>query len=187
MWLLKMSKPLKIKPVDMTPERMLELEQNGLITRLAPDRHLKETPPRDSVGTVLYESKEEYGPHRLLAVTIGREVFSNIGSHPDNEEVWLIGNPEARPLYMLLSHLKHEELLDKQRDGTLSEEDFICLRTRFNDPEVSCFVMHAGVPHDQIVSSCSEGPAPSFYVTECSRMGNRLLAPMPKIEMETDA
>jgi hypothetical protein len=170
-----MKSPLKIKPVEMTKELMIRLEDDGLIMRLAPNRHLRDTPPDDSVGTVLYESKDEYGPHRLLAVTVGRPVFSRIGSHPDHEEVWLVGDPLARPMYLLIGRLQHEEMLRKIANEGLTAEDFICLKARFNDPEVSFFVMRAGVPHDQIVSRHSPGMNPSFYVTECSRMGNRLI------------
>ena len=169
-------KSLKIKPVEMTPAVMRSLEDDGLILRLTPGRHtVNGLSPGQTRGTVLYQSRDEYGPHRLLTVTSGRTAFSNFGSHPDNEEILFIGDPAARPLYLMLSRLKHDVLVQRIADGSVSEKDFVCLKVKFNDPEVSFFSLLADVPHDDAVCAGETGAAPSFYVTECSRMGVRFL------------
>lgn len=169
---------IEIQPVEMTPDIMQRLEELGMIMRLTPGRHTEAgLPPGQSKGTVIYQSREEYGPHRLLAVTAGRVESSGFGSHPDNEEFLLIGDPADGDLYLLLSYLRHDELDQQIRCGTVSAEQFICLRVRFNDPEVSFFTLRADVPHDAVCGR-EGGGVPSFYVTESSRMGVRLTAPM---------
>ena len=49
-------------------------------------------------------------------------------------------------------------------------DDFVCLRVKYNDPEVSFFVMLRDVPHGEAVADAPGRPA-SFYVTEPTDMG----------------
>ena len=160
-----MSKPIVLHPVDMTPEIMQMLEDKGLIIRLWPGRPpLPVTPGRSAVAT-LYASDPQYGPHKLIAVTVNSPRFRGFGCHFDNEEFLLIGNPAARPLYLVVGLCPQEELKRKVAAGQISAADFVLLRVRFNDPDVSFFTMLKGVSHCE-ASADGEGDAPSFFVTE---------------------
>ena len=172
-----MNSLLTLTPVDATPEIMQQLEDAGLILRLTPARHRRLLPDGEACGDLVYESKPEYGPHRLLAVTAGRYDLSRFGSHPDNEELLLIGAPSARPLYFVLAWKKHDEFVNALSAGRVTENDFVCLRLRFNDPDVSFFTLLGDVLHDTVILEDEYGDIPSFYVTECSRMGVRLVNP----------
>jgi hypothetical protein len=158
-------KIINLKPVEMTAQIMGELEKKGLITRLCPKHDELDAAPGETLWKLLYEPKEGYGPHRLITVAVNREAFEGFGSHPDNEEFWLIGDSDTQPMYLAVSFLDEAELAAKIAAGTLTEKDFIALRIKHNDPEVSFFVMHAGVPHGEAIIDRGKKP-PSFYVTE---------------------
>ncbi|MDR0719195.1 MAG: hypothetical protein LBF78_06120 [Treponema sp.] len=156
---------INLKPVEMTPQVMDELEKRGLIMRLCPKHDELDAAPGETLWKLLYEPKEGYGPHRLITVTVNREEFAGFGAHPDNEEFWLIGDSDTQPMYLAVSLLGEAELAVKIAAGTLTETDFIALRVKYNDPEVSFFVMRAGIPHGEAIVDCGKKP-PSFYVTE---------------------
>jgi hypothetical protein len=156
---------INLKQVEMTGQIMDELEKKGLIMRLCPKHDELEAAPGETVWKLLYEPKEGYGPHRLITVTVNREAFENFGTHPDNEEFLLIGDSDTQPMYLAISLLGEVELAAKITAGTLTETDFIVLRVKFNDPEVSFFVMRAGIPHGEAIVDCGK-KLPSFYVTE---------------------
>jgi hypothetical protein len=154
-----------LRPVEMTGRVMDELEKKGLITRLCPGRHELGAGPGETLWKLLYEPKEGYGPHRLITVTVNREAFEGFGTHPDNEEFLLIGDRDTQPLYLAISFLGKAELAAKIAAGTVGAADFIALRIKYNDPELSFFVMRAGVPHGEAIVDTGKKP-PSFYVTE---------------------
>ena len=156
---------MKLLVREMTPELMEKMEQEGLILRLCPNRHDIETPKGNTWYKALYDGKEEYGPHKIIAITVNRENFPGFGTHPDMEEFWLIGNNDCKPMYLLVARMQREVFEQKVREQTLTEEDFYLIRTRFNDPEVSFFVMKTGIPHGEGIFG-GEGICPSFYVTE---------------------
>jgi len=113
----------------------------------------------------VYDSQERYGPHRLLSVTVNRIPFVDFATHPDNEEFLMIGDPNTKPLYLVIALMYRNELEEKIRKKTVIPEDFVCLRIKWNDPEVSFFTMLTDVPHGEAVT-VKEGHPPSFYVTE---------------------
>jgi hypothetical protein len=156
---------LNLKPVEMTGQIMVDLERKGLIMRLCPGHDELDAPRGETLWKLIYEPKEEYGPHRLITVTVNREEFAGFGTHPDNEEFWLIGDSDTQPMYLAISFLDAEALSEKINAGTLEENDFIALRIKYNDPSVSFFVMRAGVPHGEAILDRGRRP-PSFYVTE---------------------
>jgi hypothetical protein len=154
-----------LNPVEMTSRVMADLEKKGLIIRLCPGHDDLGAAPGETVWKLLYEPREGYGPHRLISVTVNREAFAGFGTHPDNEEFWLIGSGDTQPMYLAISFLDEAELAEKIAAGTLTESDFIALRIKYNDPDLSFFVMRAGVPHGEAIVDCGKKP-PSFYVTE---------------------
>lgn len=160
-----MSTPLCLKPQKMTPSLMEQLEREGLIRRLAPGRDDLDAAPGETLGGDLYQPKEGYGPHKLITVTVNRESFAAFGTHPDNEEFWMIGDPDRRPLYLAIARMDRPALEEKLRAGTVTPQDFVLLEMCYNDPQVSFFVMLAGIPHGEAVAP-GTGTPPSFYVTE---------------------
>ncbi|MFP3089496.1 hypothetical protein LQZ21_04125 [Treponema sp. TIM-1] len=156
---------LNLKAVEMTEQIMESLEKKGLIMRLCPGHDELDTPYGETLWKLIYEPKEGYGPHRLITVTVNREEFAGFGTHPDNEEFWLLGDSNTQPMYLIISFLTGETLAKKISDGTLQESDFITLHIKYNDPSVSFFVMRAGVPHGEAIVDRGRRP-PSFYVTE---------------------
>lgn len=157
-------KTILIKPVEMTAKLMQDLEAKGLIRLLSPDLSI---PARtgETIGKDLYSCRDKYGPHKLIAVVVDRRIPSAFGTHPDNEDFLLIGDPATKPLYLTISFLRRKELESKISKGTLSEKDFVTLRVRYNDPNTGFFTMPADVPHGEFASG-ETGRPPTFYVTE---------------------
>ena len=169
-----MKRNLWLTPIEMTSEIMKELENRGLIVRLCPKRHEMFVENGMTLDTTIYTSEERYGPHKLISVTVNRSSFVEFGSHPDNEEFLLIGDPDTKPLYLIIALCRHNVLQDRIKLGNLTSEDFICLHVKFNDAEVSFFTMLAGVPHTEAVFNTDSKP-PSFYVTEPRDLGIDLI------------
>jgi hypothetical protein len=170
-----MKNTIYLRSVEMTGQIMEDLEKRGLIMRLCPKHDELDAPPGETVWELLYTPKEGYGPHRLITVTVNREAFAGFGTHPDNEEFLLIGDSDTQPMYLVISFLNEAELAAKIAADALVESDFIALRVKYNDPEVSFFVMRAGIPHGEAIVDCGKKPA-SFYVTESLNLPLNLTA-----------
>ena len=160
-----MNEMIALTPVDMTPAVMQELEDLRLIIRLCPGRHVMSPGKNKSQDATIYASEPRFGPHKLIAVTINAFELLNFGTHDDNEEFLLIGDPDAKPLYLIIATCKRNSLAAKIQSHTLSAEDFIALKVKYNDPEVSFFTMLKEVPHGEVTVDCA-GQLPSLYVTE---------------------
>ncbi len=160
-----MEERIRLEPVSMTGPVMQSLEDRGLIIRLGPGRHRPAAPAGMNVDEPLYAPGEGYGPHKLIAVTINSDDLADFGTHPDNEEFLLLGQPHCRPLFLVVALHRREELERIVRERRLSAEDFLALRVRFNDPRVSFFVMLKHTPHGE-AAPAGRGESPSFYVTE---------------------
>ena len=145
---------------------MAHLEELGLIIRLRPGGHDLAAQPGQTLGESIYETADRYGPHKLIAVTVNRAEFAAFGTHPDNEEFLLIGNPASQPMYLAVALCLRVEFEEKVKTGRLSVADLVLIECRYNDPEVSFFVMRADVPHGEAIVPATGKPAPSFYVTE---------------------
>ena len=157
---------LALEPVPMTPKFMAHLEELGLIIRLRPGGHDLAAQPGETLGESIYQSADRYGPHKLIAVTVNRAEFAAFGTHPDNEEFLLIGNPASQPMYLAVALCLRPEFEEKVKTGRLSAADLVMIECCYNDPEVSFFVMRADVPHGEAIVPVAGKPAPSFYVTE---------------------
>ena len=156
---------LSLPAQEMTPQLMAEMERLNLIIRLCQGHESFHARPGETTWREMYEPKEGFGPHRLIAIRVNREAFSAFGTHPDNEEFWCLGDPDTQPLYLAVSKLGVQALKEKIKSNTLVAEDFILLRIKYNDPDVSYFVMRAGVPHGEAIVDHKKKPA-GFYVTE---------------------
>lgn len=155
---------ITLKPIEMTPAVMADLEKKNLIMRLGPRRHELPAQFGQTLDKSVYESKG-YGPHKLITVTVNRVPIAEFHTHPDNEDFLLIGDPNCKPLYVVIALHRLDQLLEKVKQRTLSPSDFVCLHIKFNDAEVSFFTVLANVPHGEAITR-KEGRPPSFYVTE---------------------
>ncbi|MBR2528025.1 MAG: hypothetical protein IKE58_06120 [Blautia sp.] len=162
-----MDKKELVLPVqEMTPELMQMMEDEGLIVRLSPRHHeISDAPFGETSWMTLYDGVDGYGPHKIIAITVNRLGFPGFGTHPDQEEFLLIGTNASVPMYILVARMQREEFEKKRDAGALTADDFYFLKAKFNDPEVSFFVMNKGVPHGEGILETGD-LLPSFYVTE---------------------
>lgn len=165
-----MTKQILLTPVEMTESVMQDLEDRSLIIRLCPNHHELPVQQGETRGESVYESDIRHGAHKLITVSVNRSTFAAFGTHPDNEEFLLIGDPATKPMYLAISLHRREELDRRITENELTALDFICLRVKYNDPNVSFFTMLADVPHGEAVADIDGRPA-SFYVTEPCDMG----------------
>ncbi len=162
-------KRIVLQPVDMNRESMSMLEDKGLIHRIAPGKDVAGPVGDDNLGRSLYESEERFGGHKLIVATIGATKLRYFGCHDDNEDVWMLGLANWRPMYFVVATCLVDEFEAKAKDGLLTESDLVCLRARYNDPEASFFVMKKHVPHGEFVIP-TIAAAPRFYVTESTNL-----------------
>ncbi|MCE5325614.1 MAG: hypothetical protein LLG01_04305 [Planctomycetaceae bacterium] len=165
-----MAKTIVLKPVEMTAAVMQMLEDRKLIIRLAPGRHELAAGAGETLGESIYEAAESLGPHKLIAVTVNRESLAAFGTHVDNEEFLMLGDNGWRAMYLVVALCMREELAAKIAAGRLTADDFVCLKVKYNDPQVSFFTMLKGVPHGECIAP-GAGKGASFYVTESRDMG----------------
>lgn len=159
-----------LSPVEMTKAIMEDLESRKLIIRIAPGRHDLYVPEGETQCATLYEPLDGFGPHKIMAVTVNRMSLIEFGTHPDNEDFYLIGGgTNVKTLYLVIALCLQHELEEKISTGTLSPDDFIALTVKYNDPEVSFFTMLKNVPHGEAIGKGFGKPA-SFYVTESRDM-----------------
>jgi hypothetical protein len=113
---------ISLKPVEMTPGLMQALEDQGLIIRLCPDHHALPARAGEALAESIYESDPAYGPHKLITVTVDRTALAAFGTHADNEEFLLIGDPETKPLYLVLALHRKQELQRRIAEGRLAAD-----------------------------------------------------------------
>ena len=72
-----------------------------------PRGHDRAAQPGETLGESIYETADRYGPHKLIAVTVNHAEFAAFGTHPDNEEFPLIGNPDSQPICLAVALYLH--------------------------------------------------------------------------------
>lgn len=160
---------INLSPVDITPDVMKYLETKDLIIRLSPNNHRLEVESGLTRSKPVYQTDIRYGSHMLITVSVNRTDFFNFGWHEENEEFLLIGDPNSTPMYLVIALCNYLQLDKKIEEKSLSSDDFITLKVKYNDPEVSFFTMKKAIPHGELVS-ISTTNYPTFYVTEPTRM-----------------
>lgn len=176
---------LHLPVYEMTPALMSELEQRGVLIRIAPGTH-EAQPCQEEIEIVeISKTADEFGPHMLLSATINRSTFAAFGTHPDNEEVYLIGDSQTKPLYFLFGLCKRSEFEAKIANATLSSNDLICVKARLNDVNVGCFLINKDIPHGEATVH-GPGKPPTFFVTEPAHLPLERLS-LEGIEIYLDA
>lgn len=160
-----MKTPIILHPIEMTKAVMQELENKNLIIRISPNTVNLDAKPGQTLVDPIYSSSEGSGPHKLMFITVNRMELTEFGTHPDNEDFLLIGDPNFKPLYLVVSLCRMDELDLKIKNKTVSADDFVTLRVKYNDADVSFFTMLKDVPHGEAIGK-GEGKAASFYVGE---------------------
>jgi hypothetical protein len=159
-----MKQLIVLRPVAMNKEVMQQLEAKNLIRRMAPGVPVPNAAPGQTVCKPVHCSLEEYGPHKLVHITVNRMELTEFGTHPDNEDFFMIGDTNTKPLYLVIALCLKDELDKKIQQHTLSADDFIALQVKHNDAEVSFFTMLKDVPHGEAIGRGTGKPS-SFYVT----------------------
>lgn len=154
-----------LEPVEMTNKVMSDLERMHLILRILPGTSNLDAKPGQTLCKVVHSSEDQFGPHKLMFITVNRIELSEFGTHPDQEDFFLIGDPNTKPLFLVIALCLKEDLNKKIKDKTVQASDFIALRVKHNDATVSFFTMLKDVPHGESIGR-GEGKPASFYVGE---------------------
>lgn len=154
-----------LRPVAATVEIMEALENRGVIRRICPGKDLLNVERGQSRWVEIYAAQPHHGPHKLIAVTINSTEPRNFAYHSDPEDFMLIDRAADAELILTVALIRHEELAEKIAGGTLSAEDFMAVRCRANDPELSFFTMNPFFAHVETCTFESDNP-PGFYVGE---------------------
>ena len=160
-----MKQPIILKPIEMTKAVMQDLENRNLIIRISPDTKNLDAKLGQTLVDPIYGSSEGSGPHKLMFITVNRMELTEFGTHPDNEDFLLIGYPNTKPLYLVIALCLKDELDVRIKNKKVSSDDFVTLRVKHNDAEVSFFTMLKDVPHGEAIGK-GDGKAASFYVGE---------------------
>ena len=156
-------KVIKLIPVEMEEEIMCLLESKGLITRLIPGAFEKESELNNFEDVVICVSDPASGAHSINSACNNFEYPEAFISHSDHEEVYFIGPEGRKPLYLVFSLLPFDEFNAKAAEDALADSDFVCLRVKFNDHLISCFVINKGALHAEFVEPGCDKKPPSFF------------------------
>lgn len=154
-----------LTPVEASAAAMERLEAAGVIRRMGPGKDTLPVGPGESRWVEVYAAQEAYGPHKLIAVTINSAALTKLAYHSAPEDFLLIGDPKSTGMILTMALCRAAELERKISEKTLGSEDFMALRCRFNDPELSFFTMNPYYAHVETCVHESKMP-PSFYVGE---------------------
>ena len=155
-----------VKPVSVNEAILDQLESYGVIRRICPGKDILDTKHGESRHRSVYECDDQFGPHKLICVTINSTEPTNFLYHNDHEDFMLIDKFGRTDLVITMSIHHHTVLEEKIENGQITSDDFMSVIFEPNNPELSFFTVNAGYPH---VETCKvvSGIPPSFYVGEC--------------------
>jgi hypothetical protein len=87
----------------MTPSVMNELQDKGLIIRLAPGRHHIGAKEGETLCNTIYKTDVSSGSHKLMYIEVNRTNLPEFGTQPENEDFYMIGNADTKPLYLVIA------------------------------------------------------------------------------------
>ena len=76
-----------------------------------------------------------------MFIEVNRTNLPEFGTHPENEDFFMIGTPGGKPLYLVIGLCDRFQLDRKIKEEVVSSKDFITLKVKYNDPEVSFFTI----------------------------------------------
>lgn len=163
-------KRINIIPLGMNVQLMERLEKDGLIIRIC-HRSYFENIKKDEVKVkLIYSCNSKSGPHSLCYIKSNKQTADCFEAHSDNEDWFLISNDEVEDTFLMLSKLSTKDLKEKIENKKISGNDFIALKMKFNDPEVSFFTIIKNVPH-LFFSRKGMKDDPSWYITLSKDIG----------------
>ena len=165
---------LVVKPIKATESLMAFLEGKKVITRICPGHDQLNTQKGESRCETVYSTNPQFGPHKLICVTVNTTEPRNFLYHSDKEDFMLIDKLGTAELILTVSLLHKDELLQKIETNTLSAEDFVSVICEMNDAHLSFFTMNPYYPHVETCRASSENP-PSFYVGEPRDLDENLI------------
>ena len=163
-----------VKPVKETESLMAFLEEKKVITRICPGHDQLNTLKGESRCEEVYSTNPQFGPHKLITVTINTTEPKNFMYHSDKEDFMLIDKLGTTELILTVSLCHKDELLQKIETNTVSAEDFVSVICEMNNPYLSFFTMNPYYPHVETCRAPSENP-PSFYVGEPRDLDENLI------------
>ncbi len=121
-----------------------------------------------------YSTSEKYGGHKLICVNFNISNI-NLNYHLDNEDFILIQDKpkDYMDLFLFISLLKKDDLIKKINKNKLSNDDFLIIKLKFNDPLLSFFTMKKETPHCELVKADNSKKNPYFFVTEPNNLENK--------------
>lgn len=165
---------LVVKPIRATESLMAFLEGKKIITRICPGHDRLKTQEGESRCETVYSTDVQFGPHKLICVTINTMEPKNFLYHSDKEDFMLIDKLRTTELILTVSLCHKDELLQKIETNTLEPEDFLAIICEANNPYLSFFTMNAYYPHVETCIISSDNP-PSFYVGEPRNLDENLI------------
>ncbi len=156
---------LIVKPVKATESIMAFLEKKKVITRICPGHDPLDTQKGKYRCETVYSTDSQFGPHKLICVTINASEPKNFLYHSDKEDFMLIDKEGTTDLILTVSLCHKDELIQKIESKRVSSDDFLSIICQANDPYLSFFTMNAYYPHVETCRIPSDNP-PSFYVGE---------------------
>ena len=165
---------LVVKPVKVTESLMAFLEGKGVITRICSGHDQLNALKGEARCETVYSTNPQFGPHKLICVTINTAEPRNFLYHSDKEDFMLIDKIGTTELILTVSLFHKDELIQKIKTDTVSAEDFISVICEMNNPYLSFFTMNPCYPHVETCRVPSENP-PSFYVGEPRDLDENLI------------
>ena len=161
------------KVVDANEAIFKQLEKKNLLKRFFTAAGSIDLVERPYDVKNVYQTNEAFGGHKLICVNYNLSE-PQLGYHKEKEDFILISdNPvQYKALYLLVCLDKEEDLANKICKEEISDDDFIIIRLKFNDPNLSFFTMNEGVLHCELVEKSEAKRHPYFYVTEPSNLDN---------------
>jgi hypothetical protein len=152
----------------MTYSVMDELVSKGFLYPLNTKKHLMEI-DEGTFKVDLVNETSKYGGHKVIAV--GINVFWPMGFHyhPSKEEVFLFSSLPSKPLYIAFARDSLAVFEEKLIATRLIPDDFFVIEMRYNDPDLSAFIVNENILHGEFTTSGRQ-LNPMIYVTEPASM-----------------
>jgi hypothetical protein len=163
-------KELELDIIDASVEVFELLERKKIVRRFLSNIPTSvDVPEGEYFSRTVYKTPEIFGTHKLNMIAKNMSSVQ-IAYHRFSEDIILIKNDSTsfqKPLLFVVSLLKVDELLKRIETKRITNEDFLCLRLKYNDPELSFFTILEYTAHAELTIP-GNGGNEIFFVTEPS-------------------